>query len=448
MNFRNFHPFQALKRYLPRGFFGRSLIIVVAPVLLLQIVVTLVFFDRHYRVVTATLTRSVADEIGYMVTLENRLPIGAQRDSERETAARIFGLPAIFHPGERVARVVSEAETPLDRQLLFILDAQIVAEASFSTERFQDYVEVQVQLEDGVLELLVPRARVEATNAGIFVLWMIGSSLVLIAVAVLFLRNQVKPIEHLALAAESFGKGRNLPNFKPYGATEVRRAAHAFLQMRERIDRHVQQRTDMLAGVSHDLRTPLTRLRLQLAMLPKDADHDAMAADIAEMEHMIAEYLDFARGEGGEEPEPADIAELIEDAVHDCTRARKIPEERITLDLAGGDDIAVKRNALRRCLVNVIENAIKYGTHMRVALKRLPRAVEISIEDDGPGIAEKDREAAFRPFYRLDEARNLQTGGVGLGLAIARDIARSHGGDVRLEDSAMGGLKAVIRIPV
>ncbi len=443
-----FHPFRAIKRLLPHGLFGRSLIIVIAPVLILQIIVALVFFDRHYRIVTATLTRSIADEIGYLVMLENRLPLGAERDREREAAARIFGLPATLLPGEELGEAVTEAATPLDRQLLFILDEQIPEEASFSSDFFQDSVDVRVQVNDGVLQILVPRARVEAANARIFVLWMLGSSLVLIAVAVLFLRNQVKPLERLARAAEEFGKGRTLPGFKPYGATEVRRAAHAFIQMRERIDRHVQQRTDMLAGVSHDLRTPLTRLRLQLAMLPKDSDHESLTSDVAEMEHMIEEYLDFARGEGGEDPQPTDIAALLEDAIQDSTKVRKVPAESVRLSAEDGPDVMVKRNALRRCLVNLIENALKYGTHAEVKLIRQPRAIEIHVDDDGPGIAADDREAAFRPFYRLDQARNLQSGGVGLGLAIARDIARAHGGDVRLDQSALGGLRAVVQIPV
>ena len=445
---RRFHPFRAIKRVLPHGLFGRSLIIVVAPVLILQLIIALVFFDRHYRIVTATLTRSVADEIGYMVTLENQLPLGAERDDERANAARIFGLPAKFLAGEELGPAVTEADTPLDRQLLFILDEQIPEEASFNSGIFQDSVDVRVQVNDGVLQILVPRARIEAANARIFVFWMLGSSLVLIAVAVLFLRNQVKPIERLARAAEDFGKGRNLPGFKPYGATEVRRAAHAFIQMRERIDRHVQQRTDMLAGVSHDLRTPLTRLRLQLAMLPEDADHEALISDVAEMEHMIEEFLDFARGEGGEDPQPSDIAVLLEDAVQDCTKARKVPVDTVRLSVEDGPAVMVKRNALRRCLINLIENALKYGTRAEIKLVRLPRAIEIYVDDDGPGIAEEDREAAFRPFYRLDEARNLQSGGVGLGLAIARDTARAHGGDVRLDNSALGGLCAVVRIPV
>ena len=445
---RRFHPFRAIKRVLPHGLFGRSLIIVVAPVLILQLIIALVFFDRHYRIVTATLTRSVADEIGYMVTLESRLPLGTERDDERANAARIFGLPARFLAGEELGPAVTEAATPLDRQLLFILDEQIPEEASFNSGVFQDSVDVRVQVNDGVLQILVPRARIEAANARIFVFWMLGSSLVLIAVAVLFLRNQVKPIERLARAAEDFGKGRNLPGFKPYGATEVRRAAHAFIQMRERIDRHVQQRTDMLAGVSHDLRTPLTRLRLQLAMLPEDSDHEALISDVAEMEHMIEEFLDFARGEGGEDPQPSDIAVLLEDAVQDCTKARKVPVDIVRLSVEDGPAVMVKRNALRRCLINLIENALKYGTRAEIKLVRLPRAIEIYVDDDGPGIAEEEREAAFRPFYRLDEARNLQSGGVGLGIAIARDIARAHGGDVRLDNSALGGLCAVVRIPV
>jgi two-component system osmolarity sensor histidine kinase EnvZ len=443
-----FYPFRAIKHLLPHGLFGRSLIIVVAPVLILQLIVALVFFDRHYRIVTATLTRSVADEIGYMVTLENQRALGAERDRERENAARIFGLPASFLPGEELGNPVTEAATPLDRQLLFILDEQIPETASFSSGFFQDSVDVRVQVNDGVLQVLVPRARVEAANARIFVFWMLGSSLILIAVAVLFLRNQVKPIERLARAAEDFGKGRNLPGFKPYGATEVRRAAYAFIQMRERIDRHVQQRTDMLAGVSHDLRTPLTRLRLQLAMLPKDTDHDALTTDVAEMEHMIEEYLDFARGEGGEDPQLTNIVALLEDAAQDCTRARKVPVETVRLSVADGRELMVKRHALRRCLINLIQNALKYGTRAEIKLVRKPRAIEIHVNDDGPGIAEENREAAFRPFYRLDEARNLQSGGVGLGLAIARDIARAHGGDVRLDNSPLGGLCAVVRIPV
>jgi two-component system osmolarity sensor histidine kinase EnvZ len=441
------HPFRALKRLMPRRLFGRSLIIILAPMLILQAVITAVFFDRHYRVVTATMTRGVANDVGYMVMLENRLPLGPERDKERQTAAQLFGYPAEFRSGERLTRTVSAPDTVLDRQLAFIFSGQMPQAVNFDTQAFRDYVDLRVQLKDGVLRLLVPRERVTASNADIFILWMIGSSLVLIAIAALFLRNQVKPIERLAYAAENFGKGRMVSEFKPHGATEVRRAATAFIEMRERIDRFVQQRTEMLAGISHDLKTPLTRMRLQLAMMPQDADAEAMAGDIADMERMLNEYLEFARGEGGDAAEPADLAVLAAEAVADAGRAHDA-QNRIALTVAEPMTVAIKRNALKRCLVNLIDNALKYGRRVQVALQRVGKNIELSVEDDGPGIAEDRREEAFRPFHRLDQGRNLQTGGVGLGLAIARDIARAHGGDVRLEKSALGGLRATIRLPI
>jgi two-component system osmolarity sensor histidine kinase EnvZ len=441
------HPLRALKRFLPRGLFGRSLIIIVMPMLLLQLVITIVFFDRHYRITTATMTRGVVNDVAYMVMLENNSPLGPMRDRERQTAANMFGYRAAFTPGERLARTVSTPQTVLDRALAYIFMTELSENVTFDTVRDPENVDLRMQLKDGVLRLLIPVQRVTASSADIFVLWMIGSSLVLIVIAVLFLRNQIKPIERLAFAAEAFGKGRSVDNFKPYGATEVRRAASAFLQMRERIDRYVQQRTEMLAGISHDLKTPLTRMRLQLAMMPKDADTEAMAADLAEMEHMLTEYLAFARGEGGDPPEMTELPALVDEAVADAARAHGAGD-RVTVAASEPLTVAVKRAAIKRCLVNLIDNALKYGKHATVTAKRVGRAVELSVEDDGPGIPEERREEAFRPFHRLDEGRNLQTGGVGLGLAIARDIARAHGGDVRLEASPLGGLKAVLRLPI
>ena len=266
--------------------------------------------------------------------------------------------------------------------------------------------------------------------------------------AILFLRNQVRPIERLARAADAFGKGRAVPDFKPYGATEVRRAAQAFLTMRERIERHVQQRTEMLAGVSHDLKTPLTRIRLQLAMMRPGPEIEALRADIAEMERMLDEYLDFARGEGGEKAQLADLGDLIRDAAEAAARARAGGTERLVADLPSGILLAVKTNALRRCTTNLVDNALKHGRHVRVSLVCEERFAQIHVDDDGPGIAEAKREEAFRPFHRLDEGRNLQIGGVGLGLAIARDIARAHGGELLLSESPEGGLRATVRLPV
>jgi len=441
------HPFRIVKRVMPRRLFGRSLIIIVAPMIILQGIVTAVFFDRHYRIVTATMTRGVANDVGYMVMLEERLPLGPERDRERQLAAQVFGYPAAFLPGQRLTRVVSTPATVLDRQLAFIFSSQVPATATFDTQRFRDYVDLRVQLQDGVLRLLVPRERVTASNADIFVLWMIGSSLVLIAVAGLFLRNQVKPIERLAYAAERFGKGQSFAGFKPHGAQEIRRAAAAFMEMRERIERFVQQRTDMLAGISHDIKTPLTRMRLQLAMMKRDPDIVALEGDIAEMERMLNEYLDFARGAGGETATETDLAVLAADAVADAGRAANA-RQRIMFTAVEPVHLTVRRNALKRCLGNLLENAVKYGKIVQVQLYRKGDSVELAVDDNGPGIPQQRREEAFRPFHRLDEGRNLQAGGVGLGLAVARDIARAHGGDVRLEDSPLGGLRAVIWLPV
>jgi two-component system osmolarity sensor histidine kinase EnvZ len=421
--------------------------IIVIPMLLLQTVVTIVFFDRHYRITTAIMTRGVVNDIAYMVMLENGQPLGPERDRQRQVAAGLFGYTAEFLAGEQLTRTVSVPNTVLDRNLDFIFTSQLAQGVSFDTQRYPDHVDVRMQLSDGVLRLLIPRERVTASSADIFVLWMIGSSLVLIAIAVLFLRNQMKPIERLASAAEAFGKGRPVADFKPHGATEVRKASIAFIQMRERIDRFVQQRTDMLAGISHDLKTPLTRMRLQLAMMPKDADTEAMLSDLAEMERMLNEYLEFARGEGSDVVEPADLAALAEEAVANAQRAHRAGE-RIKLAPLESMTIAVRRHAVVRCLTNLIDNALKYGHHAEVSLRRAGRSVELAVDDDGPGIPETRREEAFRPFHRLDEGRNLQVGGVGLGLTIARDIARSHGGDVLLQQSAKGGLRAVIRLPI
>jgi two-component system osmolarity sensor histidine kinase EnvZ len=327
-----------------------------------------------------------------------------------------------------------------------ILEQRIGADRDFRTARIGDDFEIRVEVHDGVLAVLVPRDRVTVSKPDLFILWMVGSALLLMGIAILFLRNQVRPIERLARAADSFGKGRAVPDFKPYGATEVRRAAQAFITMRERIERHVAQRTEMLAGVSHDLKTPLTRLKLTLAMMPDDADANSMLHDIAEMEHMLDEYLAFARGEGGEDASLTDLSALVRETVAAAERAHQ--GAQIAITAPDHVPVSVKRAGLRRVLSNLIDNGLKHGSRVAVTLSRDDRLVEIAVEDDGPGIPELRREEAFRPFHRLDEGRNLQSGGSGLGLAIARDIARAHGGDILLDQSAMGGLKATVRLPV
>jgi two-component system osmolarity sensor histidine kinase EnvZ len=432
-----------IKRFLPRGLFGRSLIIIVAPMVLLQGVVTYVFFERDLDATTRRLARDVAGDVAMLVTLEDATP-ALERDAVRALAARQLQYRLTFHDGATLPPSPQPTNT-IDVALDDIIASRVGADRHFVTSRIGEDFDIKVETKDGVLEIVAPRDRVTVSGPDIFILWMVGSALILLAIAILFLRNQVRPIERLARAAESFGKGRPVPDFKPYGATEVRRAAQAFITMRERIERHVNQRTEMLAGVSHDIKTPLTRMKLALAMM-NGKEIAELKGDIAEMERMLDDYLAFARGEGGEESQATDLGELVRDTAMAVARAK--PGREVAVSGPEHLMLSVKRAALRRCLTNLVDNALKHGRKVKVGIGQDDRFAEIAVEDDGPGIPEERREEAFRPFHRLDEGRNLQAGGSGLGLSIARDIARAHGGDIFLAESALGGLKATIRLPV
>ncbi|HUO02842.1 MAG TPA: ATP-binding protein [Rhizomicrobium sp.] len=440
-------PGRFIKQFLPRGLFGRSLIIIVAPMLLLLGVITYFFFERDLDTTTRRMARDVAADVAFLATLEDSTPT-LERDGLRALSARELRYRLTFHDGDKLAAPLKPSTSTIDLALDDILATSMGPKRHFQTGRVGADFDIKVDVKDGVLEIVVPRDRVTVSQPDIFILWMAGAALILLAVAILFLRNQVRPIERLARAAEMFGKGRPVADFKPYGATEVRRAAQAFITMRERIERYVNQRTEMLAGVSHDLKTPLTRMKLALAMMHQDAEIRALKADIAEMEHMLDDYLAFARGEGGEDSEDTDLGELVRDTAAAAAKARAAGEDHVRVTAPDGMHLMVKKAALRRCLTNLVDNALKAGRHVAVSLSRHDRYAEIAVEDDGPGIPEGRREEAFRPFHRLDEGRNLQIGGSGLGLAIARDIARAHGGDIVLEKSAMGGLKATIRLPL
>jgi len=441
------NPFRQVKRILPRGLFGRSLVIIVTPMLLLQGVVTYAFFVRHHDIMTQQMAKGAAADVAFLIDVVSNYPAGPLRDALLAKAARDFDYKVIFYSGRHdVARTYGHFTPHLKDAMNSVFNAQFGEQYPFHAGDLGAYVTLEVQLKEGVLYLVILKKRLVAASAAVFELWMAASSLVLIAVAILFLRNQVRPIEQLAFAAEAFGKGRAVPDFKPYGATEVRRAAQAFIVMRTRIERFLQQRTEMLAGVSHDLKTPITRMRLQLAMVGDGADIDPLQKDLREMEHMLDEYLDFARGEGGEDMQSVDLAELVQETV--ATARRADTDGRLRTEAMVPVTMSIRRQSLKRCLTNLIDNALKYGTHVAVALLRNGRFVEIVVDDDGPGIPAARREEAFRPFHRLDEGRNLQSGGVGLGLAIARDAARAHGGELVLQDSPLGGLRALVRLPV
>jgi two-component system, OmpR family, osmolarity sensor histidine kinase EnvZ len=442
-----YDPFRFVKRFLPRGLFWRSLLIIVTPVVLLQGVVSYVFFERHLESTTHWMARDIAADAAFLVALEET-HTPKERAVLRAEASRMLDYPVTFEPGAGIAPPLKHHRpSTIDRALDEIIAQQINGTRAFEATSDGNNIDIRIELHDGVLQMLVPRNRITVAGPDIFILLMLGSALILMAIAILFLRNQVRPIERLALASEAFGKGRAVPDFKPYGASEVRRAAQAFITMRERIERHVQQRTEMLAGVSHDLKTPLSRMKLQLAMMGESADIKAMRADIVEMEHMLDEYLEFARGAGGERAEVSDLGHIAKDAVDAAARARSATPDRLSIDLPPGVVISVRPRALRRCLVNLIDNALKHGGKVAVSLRRDDRTAELIVDDDGPGIEPARREEAFRPFHRLDQGRNLQIGGVGLGLAIARDVARAHGGEIVLEGSPLGGLRAIVRLP-
>jgi len=330
----------------------------------------------------------------------------------------------------------------VDRTLRGALHDRLDQPFWFDTTRYPAHIDIRVQVDEGVLRVIAARDRASATRAHIFILWLAGATVLLTVVAVLFIKNQVRAIERLAAAAEAFGKGADAP-LKPHGAREVRQAARAFLDMRDRINRHLDQRTALLASVSHDLRTPLTRLKLELALARPSKKLDAMKRDLVEMEHTIDEYLAFARGEGGEEVETVGLRALLDEVAEGARRAGA----EVTLFAEPGLTADVRPNALKRALSNLVMNAAVHGDQVEVAAHPRGDGVDIIVDDNGPGIPPEQYEDAFKPFSRLDESRNQNRKGVGLGLAIARDVARGHGGDIRLERSPAGGLRAVFRLP-
>ncbi len=438
-----------IKRILPRSLFGRAVLIIVTPMVLLQVISTWVFYDRHYSTVTKRLAQGLAGDIGAVIQMMIRSPGSVERLQTFRLAYRTMSLTLSFDEGGRLPDITPTESfgpfaTTLDRRLTKALKGQVERPFLMDTRALRDQVEIHVQMADGVLRVLAPRDRLFSSTTYIFIMWMVGSSIVLFVVALLFMRNQVRPIRRLALAAESFGKGRDVADFKPEGATEVRQAAAAFLQMRERIKRQIEQRTEFLAGVSHDLRTPLTRMKLQLAMLDQTPEAANLESDVAAMERMVEGYLAFARGEGAEQPRPVEVSGLLRDVVGQMRRDGGV----IDLHIEEAMTVVLRPETLRRCLSNLIGNAQRYGTQVSVRAGARGKVIEITVDDDGPGIPPESREEVFKPFFRLEGSRNPETGGVGLGLTIARDVARNHGGDLVLEDAPGGGLRARLWLPV
>jgi two-component system osmolarity sensor histidine kinase EnvZ len=435
----------SIKRIMPKGLYARSLLIIIAPMVILQSVIAFVFLERHWNLVTQTLSVAVVQDIAAVVEMTKSFPQDHDHAQVRRIAQQRLGLVVDYLPlSEMPPPGPKPFFSPLDQALSVELRKQIGRPFWIDTVGRSNVVEVRLQLDDAVMRVFARRGSAYASNWEVFLMWMVGTSLVLLTVAILFLRNQIRPILQLASAAESFGKGRNAPNFRPRGAREVRRAAQAFIEMRDRIERAMEQRTTMLAGVSHDLRTVLTRFKLELALLGEGPEVDALRKDVDEMGRMLEAYLAFARGDSGEESEPTDMAAFLEELKADAERNG----HRTTVVFHGYPIVTVKPAAFKRCLANLVSNAARHASSISITGHRDHRWLTITVDDDGPGIPPSMREEVFKPFLRLDDARNQDEGGTGLGLAIARDIARSHGGDIKLADSPTGGLRATVRVPV
>jgi two-component system osmolarity sensor histidine kinase EnvZ len=434
-----------LNSVLPKGLYARALLIIIAPMVILQSVVAFVFMERHWTLVTQRLSAGVVQDIAALIDVYRGYPQDADQQQIRRIAQERLGLVVDFLPlGDMPPPGPKPFFSLLDQTLSEELRKQIARPFWIDTVGKSALVEVRVQLDNSVMRVFARRSAAYASNSEIFLFWMMGTALVLISVAVIFLRNQIKPILRLADAAESFGKGREVPNFRPRGAREVRRAAQAFIEMKTRIERSLEQRTAMLAGVSHDLRTVLTRFKLELALLGESPEVEAMKRDVDEMARMLEAYLAFARGDLGELAAPTDMAEFLEELRLDAERHG----HKASVVFHGPPIVTVRPAAFKRCLGNLVSNASRFAPSIAITGHRDHRYLTVTVDDDGPGIPPDLREEVFKPFLRLDDARNQDEGGTGLGLAIARDIARSHGGDIMLGDSPLGGLRATVRIPV
>jgi len=440
---------RTLAELAPKGLYARALIIIIAPIVLLESVVAFTFMERHWNQVTRRLSEGMAQDMGAIVDVYEASTSNEQIARLIEMAENRFSLSLTVLPAGNLP-------TPQPKPFFDLLDRALSDEIRSNVKRpfwidtvgQSRHVEVRVKLDQAILRFVALRSQAYASNSHIFLIWMVGTSVVLLTVAILFLRNQIRPILRLAEAADAFGKGRPVPHdFRPRGAREVRQASQAFLEMRGRIRHHVEQRTTMLAGVSHDLRTVLTRFKLELALAGDSPEVQALKADVNEMQHMLEDYLAFAKGDGGEEAAPTDVGALLgevqEDTEHLGTpvevRMRQ-PKRELVLPL--------KRQAFKRAITNLVTNAARFGDYVIIRATVDDAWLRIEVDDDGPGVPATERDNVFRPFYRLDHARNQDEGNSGLGLAIARDIARSHGGDIALGVSSMGGLRATIRVPL
>ena len=429
-----------IKKVLPKRLFYRSLIIVATPIILLQIIITVVFFDRLWIKANKGMTRSLVSEVKTLYEIYQTDQ--ASKEEILDIYNKNFDFVVRFKENEIFPTIIPERwYSPMDRSLRRELKSAFPGSYWFDTTSYKETVYLKIKYKNGFLQIFFPKDKIAPSSARIFALWITFPGLLLIFIAIVFLINETRPIINLAKAAEKFGKGEYIKEFRPSGAREIRQAAYEFDKMRKRISVHLKQRSEMLYGKSHDLRTPLTRLKLQLALLKQQDLAKKMSDDIEEMERMLNEYLEFSRNQRSEDTEIIDIENLITEIIS------KYDNKKINTHLEKNIKISMRKNSIKRCVINLIDNGLSYAKNVEILTKKTIKDVLIFIDDDGPGIPEKEYENVLKPFYRIDKSRGQNKSGVGLGLSIANDIIRSHGGNISLEKSPLNGLRVKISLP-
>ena len=429
-----------IKKNLPKRLFYRSLIIVATPIILLQIIITVVFFDSLWIKANKGMTRSLVGQV------EILLDVHKNNNEDREMIVNLynknFDFVISFKEEESLPKIKTERwYSPMDRSLRRELKSTFGRSYWFDTTSYKEIVDLRIKYGSGIIQIFFPKHKIAPSSARIFALWITLPGMLLIMIAIIFLKNQTRPIVNLAKAAQMFGKGDYVKEFRPSGAKEIRQAAYEFNKMRKRISIHLNQRSEMLSGIRHDLRTPLTRLKLQLALIKQQDLAKKMTEDIEEMERMLNEYLEFASHQKNEETETSDLNLIIKNII------KKYSNEKIEFQLEEISEIYVRPNAIKRCLMNLIDNGLAYGKNVKIFTKKTINNIIILIDDDGPGIPESEYKNVMKPFYRIDKSRGQNKSGVGLGLSIANDIIGAHGGNIALEKSPMNGLRVKVSLP-
>ena len=429
------------KKILPKKLFYRALLIVAVPVIVLQLIITIVFFDSLWIKTNKGMTRALVNEISTFVEVYDNEKI--DRNELKNLFSLFIDLNIEFINKEFDSKYNERWFSPIDRTLRRELKSKFNhGEYWFDTTSYKELIDIRIKYENGYFKFLVTKDRVTSSSARLFALWITVPAVIMVIISLIFLKNQTRPITNLARAAERFGKGEEIEEFKPSGALEIRQAGHEFDKMRKRILRHLNQRTEMLSGISHDLRTPLTRMKLQIAFIKDEELAKKLTEDINEMEKMLNEYLQFTSSSYTEKDEMFNLSELIEEVIN------KYDNENIKKDLLSRVYVNGRKNLINRCLNNIIDNALKYGDKIEIKLNKKNTNLFINVDDNGPGISNKEYDNVFKPFYKIDKGRADSKSSVGLGLSIASDIIRSHGGNIGLEKSKMGGLRVKIFLPV